>query len=123
MSTQQLDHRPTLNAIIRRAIDIYRWTVYASFAVIGIGVVLAFFRNGDVDTKMGNPGTIIRNVLDLDAAGFFGLGISIMIVAPIVMIATSAATFFRAGDQRYGLISTAVAVILSLSIVIAFVIG
>lgn len=123
MSTQPLNHRHTLNDIIRRAIDIYRWTVYTSFAAIGVGVVLAFFTNGDVDTKMGNPGKIISNVLDLDAAGFFGLGISIMILAPIVMIATSAITFFRAGDQRYGLISTSVAVILSLSIVIAFVIG
>lgn len=123
MSTQQLHHRPILDAIIRRAIEIYRWAVYASFAAIGIGVVLAFLNDGDVDTKMGNPGQIIRHVIDLDAAGFFGLGISIMILAPIVMIATSAVSFFRAGDQRYGLISTAVAVILSLSIVIAFVIG
>lgn len=123
MSTQPLNHRHTLNDIIRRAIDIYRWTVYTSFAAIGVGVVLAFFTNGDVDTKMGNPGQIISKVLDLDAAGFFGLGISIMILAPIVMIATSAITFFRAEDQRYGLISTSVAVILSLSIVIAFVIG
>lgn len=119
----QLTSRDTLNVIVQRTIFSYRWAVIASFAMLGAGFVIALLSNQQVDSEMGSPLAIIRQLFDLEASGFFGIGIGIMILTPIVMIADASITFMKAGDRRYALITAAVAAILSLSIVIAFVIG
>lgn len=122
-SAQPVNGRQTLDTIIQRAILIYRWAVLLAFGLLGIGFVIALVRDQHVTTKMGHPNELMRQVLDLQASGFLGLGIAAMIVTPIVMIAAGAWTFFAAGDRRYGLITAAVAVILALSIAISFLIG
>ena len=119
----QLTSRETLDIIIQRTILIYRWAVVASFAFIGIGFLVTLFGSKDVDTEMASPVQLLRQVLDLEASGFFGIGIGLMILTPIVMIANSAVIFFGAEDRRYGLVTSAVATILMLSIVVSFVIG
>lgn len=123
INSTQLDNRKTLDIIIQRTIVMYRWAVIASFALIGVGFVIATGADQSVDTEMANPLALLRQIFDLQASGFFGIGIGLMILTPIVMIAVAAGTFFRAGDRRYGIITTAVALILSLSIAISFVIG
>lgn len=119
----QLTSREALDILIQRTISIYRWAVYGSFAFIGLGFLIAIVEDQSVDTEMAGPTQLIRQVLDLQASGFFGIGIGVMILTPIVMIAAGAVTFLRAGDRRYAQITFAVAVILSLSIVISFVTG
>lgn len=119
----QFTSRQTLDVIVKRTIAIYRWAVVASFTIIGIGFLIAIVADQQVETEMSDPLTIASRLFDLQASGFFGAGISVMVLTPIVMIAIAAVTFFRAGDQRYGLITSAVAAILSLSIAISFVIG
>lgn len=122
-SSLQINHRESLDGIIAQTILIYRWAVIVSFAFIGAGFVIAVLSDEQVTTKMGTPAEIIDNVLNLHASGFFGVGITLMILTPIVMITAAAISFFRANDRRFGLITLSVAIILSLSIVISFVIG
>lgn len=119
----QLTSRETLDLVIQRTIAIYRWAVAATFGFIGVGVLIAIVSDQDVDSKMGLPATLIKEVFQLESSGFIGIGISIMVLTPIVMIATGAASFFASGDRKYGWITVSVAAILSLSIIISFVIG
>lgn len=115
--------REILDVIIQRTISIYRWAVYTAFALIGVGFLLAITADQNIDTEMSAPLELVRQIIDLQASGYFGAGISVMILTPIVMIATGAVTFFNAGDRRYGFITLGVATILSLSIAISFVTG
>lgn len=119
----QLTSRETLDIITQRTVFIYRWAVIATFAFIGIGFVLTIFTDQSIDTEMGSPSLLMQQVLDLEASGFFGVGIGLMTLTPIVMIANAAAIFFGANDKRYGIVTATVAVILLLSIVISFMIG
>lgn len=119
----QTTSRETLDTIIARTITIYRWAVYISFAFIGAGFLIAALANQSVDAEMESPLRLTRQMLELKASGYFGTGIGVMILTPIVMITAGAAAFFKAGDRRYGFITIAVATILSLSIIISFVIG
>lgn len=123
INSPQPTSRETLDIIIQRTILIYRYAVLATFALIGVGFVITIFTDQNVDATMAAPLTLLGQAFDLEASGLFGLGIAAMIVTPIVMIANAALTFFRSGDRKYGLITTAVAAILTLSIVISFVIG
>lgn len=102
-------------------IVIYRWAINASFALLAIGFLLTIFSDKTVDSKIGMPLQMLRDMADLQPSGFFGAGIGTMILAPIIMLAWAAYIFFRDGDRRYGLITTAVTGVLSLSILIAFV--
>lgn len=119
----QLNSRETLDIIIRNTILTYRWAVIVSSALVGAGFLIAIAGDQNVATEMGDPLALISQTFDLQASGFFGLGIGAMILTPIVMIASAAIAFFRQGDRRYGLITTAVAIILSVSVAISFVIG
>lgn len=113
----------TLREIRRRTITSYQWAVYASFAFIFAGLIVALFSDKAVETEMGAPSDLLRRMIDLHPAGFFGMGIGIMILAPIAMLIDAAVTFFRRGDRRYAMITTAVALILSFSILISFLKG
>lgn len=115
--------RSTLREIRRRTITSYQWAVYASFAFIFAGLIIALFSDDAVETEMGAPSELIGNMIDLHPSGFFGMGIGIMILAPIAMLIDAAITFLRCGDRRFALITGAVALILSLSILISFLKG
>ncbi len=119
----QLTSRETLDIIIRRTITIYRWAVVLTFAMIGVGFLFTIFANQNVDEVMASPLRLVEQAVALEASGFFGIGIGVMVLCPIVMIANAAFVFFSANDRRYGFITTAVAIILLLSIVVSFVIG
>lgn len=119
----QLTNRETLDIIIQRTILIYRWAVIASFSLIGAGFLIANVADQGVESEMASPLELVRQALNLEASGFLGLGIGVMVLTPIVMIAAAAVTFFRQNDRRYGFITVSVAAILSLSIALSFVIG
>ena len=121
INLHQPGSRSTLDRIIQQSIEIYRWAVLLAFGFIAAGFVVELVRNEQVPNEMGSPRKMIGQLVDFHAAGFFGIGIGVMILAPIVMIAAAAIRFFQSGDRRYGLISTAVAVILSLSIALSFI--
>lgn len=116
-------NRAGLDKIISRNIVIYRWAVLISFAFIAVGLAIAAFSDTDVDHSIESPAKLVSQIVDLEASGFLGLGIILMVITPIVMIVDAAIGFFRIGDRRYGFIATAVAAILLLSIVISYVIG
>lgn len=113
----------TLRTIVRRVIAAYQWAVYASFAFIFAGFLVALFTDHDVETEMGAPSELLGNMIDLHPAGFFGMGIGIMILAPIVMLADAALTFLRSGDRRYALMTGLVTLILAFSILLSFLLG
>lgn len=123
--TDSLGHtsHTTLRTIVRRVITTYQWAVYASFAFILAGFLVALFTDHAVETEMGAPSELLGNMIDLHPAGFFGMGIGIMILAPIVMLVDAARTFLRSGELRYALITGLVALILGFSILLSFLIG
>lgn len=116
-------NKTSIAPIIAGTMSIYRWAVYLSFAFIGAGLVLAAFTDHEIETKLGTPIDMLRHALELDPTGFFGIGIGVMILAPIAMLGSAAVTFFRNGDRRYGTFTSVVAMVLSLSILIAFLKG
>lgn len=113
----------TLHSISQRTITIYRWAVYATFAFVFAGIAIALFSDHDIETEMGSPANLISKMLDLNPSGSLGIGIGIMILAPIVMVADAALSFYRGGDKRFALITCAVALILAFSILISFIWG
>lgn len=119
----QLTSRETLDVIIRHTISVYRWAVYVSFAMLGAGFLIAVIGDQNIGAEMAGPARLVRLAIDFQAAGFIGLGIGVMVLAPIVMIASAAVGFLQAGDRRYAWVTLAVAAILTLSIVISFVTG
>lgn len=119
----QAPRRIEIAPVIDATIAIYRWAVYLSFAFLGVGFVAALFSDHPTETEIGTPRDMLRNMLDLHPAGFFGVGIGIMILAPIVMLFEAALILHRKGDRRYALFTLTVALILSLSILIAFLRG
>lgn len=123
--TDSLQHpsHSTLRAIVRRTITTYQWAVYTSFAFILAGFVVAIVTDHPVETEMGAPSELLQRMMDLHPSGFFGVGIGLMILAPIVMVTDAALTFLRHGDKRYALFTGAVALILAFSILIAFIKG
>ncbi len=115
--------RSTLRIVRRRTILFYQWSVYASFGFIFAGIIVALFSDKPAETEMGAPSELLSRMIDLHPSGFFGVGIGLMILAPIVMLADAAITFFRRGDKRFGVITTGVTIILSFSILISFLRG
>ncbi len=112
-----------LRTIIRRVILTYQLAVYASFGFVLAGFLVALFTDHPVSTEMGSPLELSRRMAELHPAGFFGVGIGIMILAPIIMLADVASTFLRFGDRRYALITATVTLILAFSILLSFLIG
>lgn len=123
--TDSLRHtsHTTLRVIVRRVITTYQWAVYASFAFILAGFLVALFTDHPVETEMGAPSELLSNMIDLHPSGFFGMGIGIMILAPIAMLADATITFMRSDDRRYALITGLVTLILAFSILLSFLRG
>jgi uncharacterized membrane protein len=90
-----------------------------SFALIITGLVIAILRDEPLTGELGTFAHVFDELITGHSNGFLGLGILVMILAPIVSSATIAINFFRIGDRRYGLITTAVFVILMVSITLS----
>ena len=87
-----------------------------SFALIIVGLVIAILRDEPLSPELGTFRHIFDELITGHSNGFLGVGILVMILSPIIASATIAINFFRIGDRRYGLITTAVFVILMISI-------
>jgi uncharacterized membrane protein len=106
--------------IIEQTVGIYRGGYILSFALIGIGLLIALVSDKEIATELGAPVEIIEHLVDLDPNGFFGLGIGFMILTPIVMSFEVAVNFLRARNSRFSLITGAVAAILVVTMALAF---
>jgi hypothetical protein len=115
--------RTTLRAIKHRTIRSYQWAVLGSFAFIFAGLIIGMVTDRVAETEMGSPLELLRRLADFHPSGFFGVGIGIMILAPIEMLIVAAITFLRRGDKRYAMITAGVALILSCSILLSFLRG
>ena len=113
----------SITPVLRGAIRVYRWAVIFSFALLTVGFALTILTDHEVETEIGGPIAMLQGAADLHPAGFFGLGIGVMILAPIVMLIDAAIIFLRMGDRRYAGFTSLVALILSLSIAVAFLRG
>lgn len=120
---EQMLNRPIIKTINRRTIAIYQVAVIATFAFVFAGFAAALIGDHEIENEMGSPTELFSKLIDLNPAGFFGIGIGVMILAPVVMVADAAITFYRGGDKRYALITCAVAAILGFSILISFIWG
>lgn len=92
-----------------------------SFALIILGLVIAILRDESLATELGSISHVFDELKTGHSNGFLGLGILVMILSPIVSAATIAVNFFRIGDQRYGMITTAVFIVLMISIAVSFI--
>ena len=105
--------------VTRAAITVLTSGWRLSFTIIAIGLVLAIARDEPLATELGQINDVLDDLSGGHSNGFLGLGILVMILSPIVATATIAVNFFRIGDRRYGMISSAVFTVLLASIVIA----
>ncbi|MCA9835049.1 MAG: DUF1634 domain-containing protein [Thermomicrobiales bacterium] len=125
MSTQSAPkpERISIAPVISATLRIYRWAVYISFAFLGVGFALALLTDHEVEREIGTPVEMVRRALELHPSGYFGIGIGVMILAPIAMLINAAVILFRLGDRKYARFTALVALILSLSILVAFLKG
>lgn len=107
--------------VVEDTITLFRWGYITSFALVGIGLVIALIRQIPLATELGGPGKIGGELIDLDPNGFIGLGIGVMILTPIIMTIEVAVNFFRANDSRFGTITAVVAAILVVTLALAFI--
>lgn len=112
--------RKDIAHIRENTVTLYRIGYLLSFALIGIGIVIALVRQTPLSSSLPPLDHIIQDMLDLHPNGFIGLGIGVMILTPIVMTIQTAISFFRTGDSRFGMITSVVATILLVTIGLAF---
>ena len=105
--------------VTRAAITVLTLGWRISFAIIIVGLAIAAIRDEPLAAELGRIGKVTDDLLGGHSNGFLGLGILVMILSPIVAVATIAVNFFRIGDRRYGVISSAVFVVLLVSIAVA----
>jgi uncharacterized membrane protein len=106
--------------VVEQTIGLYRAGYMLSFGLVFLGLVIALIRDISLSAELGGPKVIISDVLDMDPNGFIGLGIGVMILTPILMSIEVALNFFRARDLRFGYITAAVASILVVTMILAF---
>lgn len=107
--------------VVEDTITLFRWGYIASFALVGIGLIVALIRDIPLATELGGPGKIVEDILDMDPNGFIGLGIGVMILTPIIMTMEVTVNFLRAGDSKFGLITGIVSAILVVTMALAFI--
>lgn len=105
--------------VTRAAITVLTFGWRISFVIIVIGLVISIVRDEPLAAELGRIGKVVGDLLGGHSNGFLGLGILVMILSPIVATATIATNFFRIGDRRYGQISSAVFIVLLVSIAVA----
>lgn len=118
------EHLPANSLVLSRqvtaaAIKVLTTGWRLSFALIIVGLIIAILRDEPLSTELGTFGHIFDELITGHSNGFLGIGILVMILSPIVASATIAINFFRIGDRRYGAITTAVFVILMISIALS----
>jgi uncharacterized membrane protein len=106
--------------VVEQTIGLYRAGYMLSFGLVAIGLIVALVKDISLSAELGGPKVIAQDLVDLDPAGFIGLGIGVMILSPIIMSIEVAWNFFRAHDARFGYITAAVAAILVVTMALAF---
>jgi len=114
---QTLDSKQVTSAAIKVLSTGWR----LSFALIIVGLVIAILRDEPLVHELGSITHIFDQLMTGHSNGFLGLGILVMILSPIVSSATIAVSFFRIGDQRFGIITSAVFIVLVVSIAVSLV--
>lgn len=92
-----------------------------SFVLVIIGLVIAIIRDEPLANELGTFSHVFDELRNGHSNGFLGVGILVMILSPIVSAATIAVSFFRIGDRQFGMITTAVFIILMISIGLSFI--
>jgi uncharacterized membrane protein len=119
------DHTPTSPAtfdsrtVTASAIKVLTLGWKLSFTLIILGLVIAIVRDEPLASELGTFGHVFDELITGHSNGFLGLGILMMILSPIVASATIALGFFRIGDRRYGMITSAVFIVLVVSIALS----
>lgn len=90
-----------------------------SFTLIIVGLVVAVTRDEPLASRLGSISQVLDQLVNGHSNGFLGIGILAMILSPIVAAGTIAISFFRIGDRRFGLITTAVFIVLLVSIALS----
>jgi uncharacterized membrane protein len=120
-STKMLDKHARTERVVAQTISLFRAGYRLSFAFVAIGLVVALVRDIPLAAELGPPKELLDHLLNLDPNGFIGLGIGIMILTPILMTVEVTVNFFRVGDRRFAGITALVALILIVTLGLAFV--
>lgn len=107
--------------VVEQTISLFRGGYILSFTFVFIGLIVALVRNVPLASELGPPKELINLLLELDPNGFMGLGIGLMILTPIVMTVEVAINFLRGQDPRFAAISGLVALILIVTMALAFI--
>lgn len=119
-TASQLSEHAATEAIIEQTVGVYRGGYILSFALVGIGLLVALIGDKEIAPELGGPVEIVEHLSEMDPNGFIGLGIGVMILTPIIMSIEVAMNFLMAKDTRFTLITAAVAAILVVTMALAF---
>jgi uncharacterized membrane protein len=95
-----------------RATRVLQLGFRGAVVVMAVGLVLALIQQEPLPTTLGNPGEIVRGVLDGNPGSIVGVGILVIILTPLVSTFAIAVTFRKQGNTRYAMISGLVLLIL-----------
>jgi uncharacterized membrane protein len=99
---------------------VLRYGSMLSTLVMALGVALAMLRGG-VSSSSGGPSSrgLLRDALELDPMGIAELGILLLLLTPVIRVATALVAFRIERDYKYVLISSGVLVVILASMAFA----
>lgn len=99
---------------------ILAWGFRLSLAFLAAGLLIALVRREPLADQVEPIGDVLSGLSDLQAPAFIDLGIIILLLTPVVTVASLIVGFVQARDRIFSLISLFVFGALSLAIVLAF---
>jgi len=101
---------------------VVRWTltagVVAGMALLGIGLGLTLAGRGGLTATSLRAGPALHAAVHLRAAGFFSLGLLVLILTPFVRVVGSVVAFAVAREWRFVAVTSAVLVVMVASIIV-----
>jgi uncharacterized membrane protein len=92
--------------------------VVVGMLLLAAGLVLTLAGRGELGAMTLRAPAALRSALHLRAAGFYSLGLLVLILTPFVRVVGSVIAFAAARDWRFVAITSAVLVIMIASIVV-----
>lgn len=92
----------TIDLTATAAVRTATWGFRIAAALLTIGLIISAVRQQALQSSLGTFGTILDETIHFQGTGFIGLAIAAMILTPVVATLTTAVSFFRYGDRRYG---------------------
>lgn len=120
-TTPDTVHNVEQTRVIGGTIHVYRWGFLISLVLLVAGIIVTFARGETMPDALGSPQHVFRQFLHGHGDGIVGVGVLVMILTPLIGVITLAINFFRVRDRRFGLITSAIVLILIGSVAFSYI--